>query len=68
MGPFAVQGSKSPKESLLKRLLGRRNVTDERTRGTQGPCLVAPKELGEAILLAGDAAGNQVLIRIAHVC
>jgi hypothetical protein len=29
---------------------------------------VAPKELGEAILLAGDAAGNQVLIRITHVC
>jgi hypothetical protein len=29
--------------------------------------LVALKELGEAILFAGQAAGNQVLVQIAHV-
>ena len=68
MGSFAVQCSKSTEERLLQGLLGRRNVADERNRGAQGPCLVTLEELGEAILLAGHAAGNQVLIRIAHVC
>jgi hypothetical protein len=68
MGSFAVQGSESAEESLLQRLLGRRNVADERKRGAQGPCLVTLKELGEAILLASSAAGNQVFVRIAHVC
>jgi hypothetical protein len=28
---------------------------------------VALKELGEAILLAGQTTGNQVVVRIAHV-
>jgi hypothetical protein len=29
---------------------------------------VTQKELGERVLLAGQAAGNHVLVRIAHVC
>ncbi len=68
MGLFAAKGSKSTKERLLEGLLGRRYVADERNRCTERPRLVTQKELGEAILLAGQAAGNQVLVRIAHVC
>jgi hypothetical protein len=68
MGLFAVQGSESTKERLLEGLLGRRYVADERNCCTERPRLVTQKERGEGVLLAGQAAGNHVLVRIAHVC